>query len=60
MMSFHPQVKVKFALQQVTKAQRGVEVQLYSFFNLGARWGWVVNVTPRPLNPREIGPMPIA
>jgi len=29
-----------------------VEVQLYSFFNLGARWGWVVNATPRPLYPR--------
>ena len=28
---------VKFALEQVTKAQRGVEVCLYSFFNLGAR-----------------------
>ena len=31
----------------------GVEVQLYSFFNLGARWRWVVNVTPRPLYPTE-------
>ena len=31
----------------------GVEVQLYSFFNLGARWGWVVNAMPRPLYPRE-------
>ena len=31
--------------------QGGVEVQLYSFFNLGARWGWVVNATPRPLYP---------
>jgi len=29
----------------------GVEVQLYCFFNLGARWGWVVNA--RPLYPRE-------
>ena len=27
----------------------GVQVQLYCFFNLGARWGWVVNATPRPL-----------
>ena len=27
--------------------------QLYSFFNLGARWGWVVNPTPRLLNSRE-------
>ena len=31
----------------------GVEVKLYSFFNLGARWVWVVNATPRPLYPRE-------
>jgi hypothetical protein len=34
-------------------AQREVEVWLYSFFNLGARWGWVVNATLRPLYPRE-------
>jgi hypothetical protein len=26
---------------------------LYSFFNLGAVLGWVVNATPRPLYPRE-------
>jgi len=32
-------IKVKFALEQATKAQRGVELLLYSFFNLGARWG---------------------
>ena len=44
--------KGKFTLEQATKAQRGVEVQLYSFFNLAARWGWVVNATPRPLYPR--------
>jgi hypothetical protein len=31
-------VKVKFALEHVTKAQRGVEIYLYSFFNIGARW----------------------
>jgi len=30
-----------------------VEVQLYSFFNLGAGWGWVFNATPRSLYPRE-------
>jgi hypothetical protein len=41
-------VKVKFTLEQAMKAQRE------SFFlNLGARWGWVVNATPRPLYPRE-------
>ena len=31
-------VKVMVTLEQATKAQRGVEVQLYTFFNLGARW----------------------
>jgi len=38
--------------EQATKAQRGVDLELYSFFNLGARWsGWS---TPRPgrFNPR--------
>jgi hypothetical protein len=32
--------------------------QLYSFFNLGARWGWVVNATPRLLHSRERNPVP--
>jgi hypothetical protein len=41
-------VKVEFTLEQAMKAQRGS-----SFFNLGVRWGWVVNATPRPLYPRE-------
>jgi len=36
-----------FTLEQATKTQRGVEVELYSFFNLGARWTWVVNATSR-------------
>jgi hypothetical protein len=31
----------------------GVEVQLYSFLNLGGRWEWVVNATPRPRCRRE-------
>ena len=39
-------VTVKFTLEQATKVQRGVEIYVYSFFNLGARWsGWS---TPRP------------
>jgi len=29
------------------------EVKLYSSFNLGARWGWVVSTTPWPLYPLE-------
>jgi len=44
-------VKVKFTLEEATKAQKGVEVQLYSFFNNYTRWGWVINVTPRHLTP---------
>ena len=35
------------------KVQRVVEVQLYSSFNLGTRWSWVVNVVPQPLYPQE-------
>ena len=35
------------------KAHRGRRHILYSFFNLGARWGWVVNAMPWPLYPRE-------
>jgi len=31
-------VKVKFTLEQATKAQMGVEVQFYSFFNLRTNW----------------------
>ena len=40
------------------KVQMGDEVQPYSFFNLGASCGWVVNATPRSLYPRERDPVP--
>jgi hypothetical protein len=46
-------VKIKFAQKQTMKAQRGNKGIAYSFFNLGARLGWVVNATPRPIDPRE-------
>ena len=36
----------------------GVDVYFYSFFNLGATWGWVVNTTPRSLYPRKRDPVP--
>jgi hypothetical protein len=26
---------------------------MYTLINLGGRWGWLVNATPRPLYPRE-------
>jgi hypothetical protein len=39
-------VRVKLTLQQAIRPRGGGEAQLYSFFNLGARWGgWS---TPRP------------
>ena len=38
-----------------TPGDRGVNVKLYFFFNLGARWKWVVNATTRPLYPRGQG-----
>jgi hypothetical protein len=46
-------VKIKFTLEQATKAQRGNRGTLYSFFNFGARWRWVFSATSRPLYPRE-------
>jgi hypothetical protein len=51
-------MKVKFTLEQVTKAHGGVEVWLYFSFNIGAKWGWVVNATPGRLTP-EKDPVPI-
>ena len=39
-------MKVKFALEQPLRPRRDVQVQIYSFFNLGTRWGgWL---RPRP------------
>jgi hypothetical protein len=53
-------VKVKFTLDQATKSRRGSRLVLYSFFNLGAGWGCVVNSKPLgntryPLNSRLVG-----
>ena len=39
-------VKVKVKVHPITSHE---SPELYSFLNLGARWGWVVNTTPRPL-----------
>jgi hypothetical protein len=49
----HKKVKVKVSLEQVLKAQRGSRGIAILFFNLGTKWRWVVNSTPRPLYPRE-------
>jgi hypothetical protein len=46
-------VKVKVNLLQATKTQRRSRGMDLLFLNLGARWEWVVNTTPRPLYPGE-------
>ena len=46
-------VKVKFTLEQAMKAQRGSRGIAPLIPNLGTRWGWVVNATPRPIYPQE-------
>jgi hypothetical protein len=48
-----------FTLEQATKAQSGSRGIVIFFFNLGARWRWVVNATPWPLYPQEGDPVPI-
>jgi hypothetical protein len=39
--------------------REGVQAYLYSFFNLDARCGWVVNTTSLPLCTRERNPVHI-
>ena len=46
-------MKVKFTLEQATKAQRGRRGIALIFLNLSSRWGWVVIATLRPLYARE-------
>jgi hypothetical protein len=41
------------------RQRREAELQLQLIRNLGARKGWVVSTTPRPLYPREREPVPI-
>ena len=43
--------KVSYTVERAFKARAGVELQLFYFFNLGARWGRLANVTPRPPYP---------
>jgi len=50
-MLFNDTLKIQYSspYNSPRRPRRGVEVPLYSFFNLGTRWWWVVNATPRPL-----------
>ena len=47
---FHPKTRRK-----ARKGSRGIAL----LFNLGARWGWGVKLTPRPLYPCERDPLPM-
>jgi len=52
-------IKVKFTLEEATKAQRGSRcIALYSFINLGARWGWVATPCPGCFTPGK-DPVPL-
>jgi hypothetical protein len=47
-------VMVKFTLERAMKAQRGVGVYLYSFFNLDVRWGgWPTRSLRRFISGKE-------
>jgi hypothetical protein len=56
-LEFHS--KVKFTLEQATKAQRGRGGVAVFFLSPWCYLGWVVNTTPRPLYPWERDPLPI-
>ena len=45
--------KGKVHLITCYEGKQGVQVQLYSLFNLGTGWGWVINIMPWPLYPLE-------
>ena len=51
--------KLRYIYTHIHRPRRGVEVQLYSFMNLGTSLGWVANATPRPLYPRDRDPVTI-
>jgi hypothetical protein len=55
------QLQVKGQVHPRTGHERpeGSRVQFYSFFNLGAGRGSMINATPRPLYPREWDPVSI-
>jgi hypothetical protein len=42
-----------FTVEEAMKAHKGSIAIALLFFNIGTRWGWVVNATPPPLYPRK-------
>ena len=51
--------KGKVRPRTAMKAETGSGCIPLLCLNRGARWGWAVNATPRPLYPRERYPVPI-
>ena len=49
---------LNFSLEQATKDHKGVDVYLYSFFNLGTRWGGWSTSRPIRFTPGK-DPVPI-
>ena len=47
------EVKAQVMADMLIQAQRGSKGITFLIHNLGARWGWVVNATSRPLDPRK-------
>jgi hypothetical protein len=51
--------KVNVNLEQAVQTQRrSRDIAVLFIFNLGAKWEWVVNATPRPLYSLERDPVP--
>jgi hypothetical protein len=46
-------VKEKVTLEKAMEAQSWSRIYVYSLFDLGLRWEWMVNATTRPLYSRE-------
>ena len=55
-LSYNPSAARRFA-HEGTKWE--LDVQLYSFFNLGARSGYVANARPRPFTPPGMTSCPL-
>ena len=54
---YHFQAQVKFIVEQATKTLGENRDIALLFLNLGARWRWVVNATPRLLSPGDRDPV---
>jgi len=58
LLPFKVKTEVKFILEKTVKSQRRSRGIAPLFLEPRRRMGWVVNVTPRALYPRERDPIP--